>query len=437
MDGANKNMIYICSNCDSQFPKWQGQCPECGKWGTVTKDSEKKAGKKKAEAAIDAAKPFKLSQGQSKKVSRLNTNIKELDRVLGGGIVPGSILLLGGDPGIGKSTLILQAASLINEPVIYISAEESADQVRMRLDRLKLNGDKIDFLPEENVETLCKTIKQEKPALAIIDSIQTVYSDDIDAEPGNISQIRTATVKFLETAKKNNIPIVLIGHVTKDGQLAGPKALEHLVDAVLYLEGDQNHHFRVLRTVKNRFGSTKEVGIFDMQDKGLVEVKDPSKIFLENKIDAPGSCLTAVIEGSRVFPIEVQALVSKTIFGYPQRKASGFDVNRLQLLTAVLSKRAKLPLGTQDIHVNITGGLKTKDPAVDLAVCLAIASAYTDKALPKDLVALGEVGLAGEVRSVNRLEDRVVEAKRLGYKNIITPNDAKTVVEAIQKLLQM
>lgn len=428
-------MIYVCSNCDCQFPKWQGQCPECGKWGTVAKQSEKKAEKKQAEAGIDAARPFKLSRGESRKVSRTNTNIKELDRVLGGGIVPGSILLLGGDPGIGKSTLVLQAASSINNPVLYVSAEESAGQVKMRLDRLKLKGDQIDFLPEENVEILCKTIKKEKPALAIIDSIQTVYSDDVEAEPGNISQIRAATVKFLETAKKNNIPIILIGHVTKEGQLAGPKALEHLVDAVIYLEGDQNHHFRVLRTVKNRFGSTKEVGIFDMQDKGLVEVKDPSKIFLENKIDAPGSCLTAVIEGSRVFPIEVQALVSKTVFGYPQRKASGFDVNRLQLLTAVLSKRAKLPLGTQDIHVNITGGLKTKDPAVDLAICLAIASAYADKPLPKDLVALGEVGLAGEVRGVSRLPDRLAEVKKLGYKNIITPEDAKTVTEAIRKLL--
>ena len=429
-------MIYICSNCDSQFPKWQGQCSECGKWGTLSKEAEKIAKKKEDESKIQTAKTFKLTKGDSKKVSRDFTNIKELDRVLGGGIVPGSILLLGGDPGIGKSTLVLQAAALINKPVIYVSAEESADQVKMRLDRLKLNGDKIDFLPEENVEIICKTIKKNKPAFAIIDSIQTVYSDVVDAEPGNISQIRAATVKFLETAKKNNIPIILVGHVTKEGQLAGPKALEHLVDAVIYLEGDQNHHFRILRTVKNRFGSTKEVGIFDMQGKGLVEVKDPSKIFLENKIEAPGSCLSAIIEGSRVFPIEVQALVTKTVFGYPQRKASGFDSNRLQLLTAVLSKRLKLPLATQDIHVNITGGLKVKDPAADLAVCLAIISAYTDKILPKDLVALGEVGLAGEVRGVNRLDDRLAEVKKLGYKNIITPKDAKTVMEASQRLLK-
>ncbi|MBU0670898.1 DNA repair protein RadA [Patescibacteria group bacterium] len=427
--------IYVCSNCDSQFPKWQGQCPDCGKWGTVGKELEGKASKAKAQKDVPTAKTQSLNKISNKNLVRLSTKIDELDRVLGDGIVPGSIILLGGDPGIGKSTLILQAAANVGENVIYVSAEESAEQVKMRLDRLKLPGDKIDFLPEENVDVICKTIIEKKPSLAIIDSIQTVYTEDVDAESGNVSQIRAATVKFLETAKKNNIPIILIGHVTKDGALAGPKALEHLVDAVMYLEGDQYHHFRILRTVKNRFGSTREVGIFDMQDKGLVEVKDPSGIFLENKIDAPGSCLATIIEGSRIFVIEVQALVTKTVFGYPQRKASGFDTNRLQLLTAVLTKRAKLPLSAQDIHVNITGGMKINDPAVDLALCLAIASAYIDKPLPKDLVAIGEVGLAGEVRNVNRLEDRKKEAQKLGYKNIITPQDSKTIIEAVKKFL--
>lgn len=427
--------IYLCSNCDSQFPKWQGQCPECGKWGTVGKGLEEKAAKAKAQKDVPTAKTQSLNKISNKNLTRLSTKIDELDRVLGGGVVPGSIILLGGDPGIGKSTLILQAAANVGENVIYVSAEESAEQVKMRLDRLKLNGDKIDYLPEENVDVINKTIIEKKPSLAIIDSIQTVYTEDVDSEPGSISQIRAATIKFLETAKKNNIPIILIGHVTKDGGLAGPKALEHLVDAVMYLEGDQHHHFRILRTAKNRFGSTREVGIFDMQDKGLVEVKDPSGIFLENKIDAPGSCLATIIEGSRIFIIEVQALVTKTVFGYPQRKAAGFDTNRLQLLTAVLTKRVKLPLSAQDIHVNVTGGLKIKDPAVDLALCLAIVSAFADKPLPKDLVAIGEVGLAGEVRNVNRLEDRKKEAQKLGYKNIITPQDSKTIMEAVKKFL--
>jgi DNA repair protein RadA/Sms len=392
---------------------------------------------KTIDKSVPEGKTILFSSLDNKTQTRIETGITEFDRVMGSGLVPGSLVLLGGDPGIGKSTLVLQVADKLaaKEKIIYVSGEESAEQINLRLHRLGLNGDKINFLAEENVEVIGKTLLKQKPALVIIDSIQTMYTPDAESEPGSITQVKAATVKFLEIAKKHNITIILVGHVTKEGVVAGPRMLEHLVDVVLYLEGDQYHEFRILRGVKNRFGNTNEVGIFEMQDKGLIEVKNPSEIFINTRSKNSGSCLCAVLEGKRTFLVEVQALVSKTVFGYPVRKSSGFDNNRLQMLVAVLSKRAKLPLGAQDIHVNIVGGLKIKEPAADLAVCLAIVSAFADKIIPNGSVAIGEVGLGGEVRAVSRLKERIKEAKKLGFKNIISAEQAADIKEAIKKIL--
>jgi DNA repair protein RadA/Sms len=357
---------------------------------------------------------------------RVPTTVAELDRVLGGGIVPGSIILLGGEPGIGKSTLALQLATLVS-PTLYISGEESVEQIKMRADRLF--SKKIDFHLANitATESICATIRAEKPALAIIDSIQTISSSDIPGEPGNPNQVRAAAVSLLETAKSTNTAIIIIGHVTNEGTVAGPRTLEHLVDTVLYLEGERHHSYRLLRTVKNRFGATDEVGIFDMQETGLTQVTNPSAAFIaERGENMPGSILTCLMEGTRPLLVEIQALVNKTVFGYPVRKASGFDLNRLHVLAAVLEKRAGLVLGQYDIHINVVGGIEADEPAADLAVCLAIASSYKDKAAGADLVVFGEVGLGGEVRAVSQSEKRIKEATALGMKRVITALQAKT-----------
>jgi DNA repair protein RadA/Sms len=356
----------------------------------------------------------------------LSVGIDEIDRVLGGGLVPGSLILLGGDPGIGKSTLILQLALALskNGEVLYVSGEESGEQVKMRLQRLDGQSGDLKFLGETNVETVVATVDHDKPVLAIVDSVQTMYWTHIPGEAGSVNQVRATTVKLLEASKRNRTAIVIIGHVTKEGFVAGPKTLEHLVDTVLYLEGDQYHAFRVLRCVKNRFGPTNEVGVFEMQDRGLVEVKNPSAVFLAERHEGPGSCVTVIMEGSRPFVVEVQALVNQTVFGVPRRTASGVDFNRLQLLLAVLGKRVGLRLATQDVFVNIVGGLKSSEPGADLAVCLAIASAALGKPVPKDLVAIGEVGLGGEVRTVSLIEQRLKEAGKLGFKNAVVAKSA-------------
>lgn len=357
---------------------------------------------------------------------RIKVGLNELDRVLGGGIAPGSLVLIGGEPGIGKSTLVLQVANQLaknlSQDILYVSGEESASQIKSRFERLSIQPKNIKYLGETNIETVCATIEKYKPVLSIVDSIQTMYSEDVQSEAGSVSQIRASTVKLMETAKKLNIPIFIIGHVTKEGAVAGPKTLEHLVDTVLYLEGDQYHAYRLLRAVKNRFGSTNEVGVFDMQEKGLVEVENPSEMFLsERDVKKAGSVVTAIIEGSRAFLIEIQALVTSSSFSYPQRRTSGFDFNRLQLLAAVLSKRLNLPLNNKDIHINVVGGFKVKEPAVDLAVCLAIISAFKNKPIDSQMVVFGEVGLAGELRSVSHLEKRISEAEKLGFKKILLP----------------
>ena len=422
---SKTNTIFTCSNCGAQFQKWSGRCLECGKWGSVKEETQytehgTNNNKTAKQNNYKPATVTPLSDVQGQNIIRTKTDILELDRVLGGGIVPGSLILLGGEPGIGKSTLALQIALIISN-TLYISGEESIGQVKLRSDRLKLKTSNLKLANETNIETVCATITKNKPSLVIIDSIQTMYSDEVDGGAGNPNQIRACTIKLLETAKNENIAIIIIGHVTKDGTVAGPKTLEHMVDTVLYFEGEHFHTYRLLRAVKNRFGATDEVGVFEMTEQGLNEVKNPSATFLaERGENTPGNVITCLIEGTRPILVEVQALINKTSFGYPIRKSSGFDLNRLHVLTAVLQKRAGLNLAQYDIHLNIVGGIEANEPAADLAVCLAIASAYKDKSLGIDLCVFGEVGLGGEVRSVNQTEKRLHECEKLGLKRVIT-----------------
>ncbi len=396
---------------------------ECGGWGTLQmqtvnqKTSDKMADISPAEI-IDLEKLSAQAQD-----ARLISGIQELDRVLGGGIMPGSLILLGGEPGIGKSTLVAQTADAISKKgqVIYASGEESASQIKTRLDRLGISAENIKFLNETNAEKIISSIKQIKPALAIIDSIQTVYSLGATGEVGGINQIRGSAASFLETAKNNNISIILIGHITKDGYLAGPKSLEHIVDTVLYLETETSRGYRILRASKNRFGSINEIGVFEMTDKGFKEITDPCSIFIEPDKNFTGSSISCVMEGTRPFLIEIQALATKTVFGYPQRKASGFDLNRLQILIAILNKRAGINLNSQDIILNVAGGLKITEPCLDLAVCAAIASSMLNQPLSRQTLILGEVGLGGEVRDVSNIEARVKQAEKLGFKKAVLP----------------
>lgn len=423
--GKGQKIIYTCNKCDTQFPKWQGRCTECGEWGSLGEQSVARKTEKNKDNMAEAVELETLSEVNIKNEHRLKSDIYEFDRVLGGGIVAGSLVLLGGDPGVGKSTLALQVGGNLatnNQQVLYVSGEESSAQVKIRFTRLGLSTTNLKFLGETSLDTILATIEKHSPDLVIIDSIQTLNYSEVESESGSISQVKAVTAKLAELARDKKIPIILIGHVTKDGSVAGPRTLEHLVDVVLYLEGDRYHAFRVLRAVKNRFGSTSEVGVFDMQPAGLKEVSNPSKIFLsDRKLDSPGSVVTAVVEGSRSFLVEIQALVTRSSFGYPQRRANGIDINRLQLLTAVLIKKAGLFLGNQDIHVNVAGGFKVSEPAVDLAVCLAIASAYKNKLIPKTTAAFGEVGLGGELRSVGQVKKRMEELKKMGFKDIIMP----------------
>lgn len=413
--------IFVCSSCDAQFPKWSGRCLECGKWGTLG-ESDKALETQKASKEINtklALETQTLADISSDSTPRTKTTISELDTVLGGGLVPGSLILLGGDPGIGKSTLSLQILSALGKITkslpLYVSGEESGQQIKLRADRLAVDAKHISFLSQTHVESIAATIMKTKPSIAIIDSIQTIYSGEVDSEPGSVTQVRACTVKLLEAAKSSNTPIILIGHVTKDGQVAGPKTLEHLVDTVLYLEGDRYQAFRLLRTVKNRFGPTNEVGVFEMTQKGLEGVENPSALFITQHQNLAGSAITSVLEGTRPFLVEIQALVTKSVYPSPQRRASGFDVNRLQLLLAVLNQRTNYNFADKDVHINIVGGLKVQDPGVDLAVCASLISALTDKPLEEGLLTLGEVGLAGEVRPIRQLAERLKEANKLGY----------------------
>lgn len=444
------NIIFTCSNCNAQFQKWTGRCLECGKWGTVEKSMSLSTTAKNVETTdYPSAKIVKLSDVNHQNFARLKTNISELDRVLGGGIVPGSLILLGGDPGIGKSTLALQLSAIFPD-ALYFSGEESVEQIKLRASRLEVSSSTLGLANETNVETIITTAIAQKTKLTVVDSIQTMHSAEVEGEAGNINQVRACTVKLMEAAKKNNITFILIGQVTKDGNVAGPKTLEHLVDTVLYLEGDRFHDFRILRAAKNRFGPTDEVGIFTMEKDGLREVKNPSASLLGERTDSvPGTIITCVMEGTRPMLIEIQALVTKTNFGFPQRRASGFDLNRLQVLIGVLSRRAGLPLESYDVFLNVVGGLEVDEPAADLAVIMAIASGLKDKTIPVGLAAFGEVGLSGEVRSVNNTEKRLNEIKNLGLQIAVLPASAKlpkisglkiapikNVQEVVEKIIQ-
>ena len=418
-------IIFTCSNCGAQYPKWQGRCLECGNWGTVGEDitTEPEAVKQ----LISADKPIDLSSLSGQKEIRIPTQIKELDRVLGGGLVEGGFVLLGGDPGIGKSTLALQLANNIKN-ILYVSGEESAEQVKLRADRLKINLNYFKFLPQTNLEKIISTALEIKPEILIIDSIQTVSSVEASGSPGSVSQITACAAKLMSLAKNNRITIISIGHVTKDGLVAGPKTLEHLVDVVIYLENDNNNYYKIARSIKNRFGPVGEIGVFEMVEGGLKEISDPTSIFIDKDIDtsSPGVAMTMIMEGSRSFLIEVQALTTKTIFGYPQRRSTGFDLNRLQILLAVIGKYAKINLGSHDIYLNIVGGFKIKDTAADLAVIVAILSAFFEVPLPRQTLTLGEVGLSGEIRTVAQIEKRLKEASRLGLNNFLIPGNKKT-----------
>jgi DNA repair protein RadA/Sms len=428
--------LFECSKCGAQTPKWSGRCLSCGAWGTVkegvkeevTRTVSAKGGSafgRNGTVTFNEKKLIDFQNVDHQKFTRLSTGIGELDNLFGGGIVKGSLILIGGEPGIGKSTIVLQIFKNLegaNAPLLYVSGEESAEQVKLRAERLNYQPKILKFLSETNVEQIAAAIATIKPTLAIIDSIQTIYSGDVTGEAGAVSQIRACTVKLLQVAKENNIPILITGHVTKDGAVAGPKTLEHLVDVVAYLEGDKYHGFRVLRTVKNRFGSTNEIAIFEMTGAGLIEVKNPSEAFLQTGTEnIAGSAISCFCEGTRAFLVEIQALVSPVLFGYPQRKTSGFDSNRLQMLSAVIAKRANLNLNTQDIHLNVVGGFKIKEPALDLAVAAAIISAMKNKPIDRQTVILGEIGLGGEIRHVQNLERRLSEAEKLNFTTAIIP----------------
>lgn len=374
---------------------------------------------------LEPARVQALSEVGSANLDRIPVPIEELDRVLGGGLVRGSLILLGGDPGIGKSTLVLQTAAGLAGPerkVLYVSGEESAQQIKLRADRLGVPGEHLLVLSETNLQVVLDAAEQAKPGLLIIDSIQTAYLDDLNSAAGSVSQVRECTARLMQWAKPRNIPVLIVGHVTKEGAIAGPRVLEHMVDVVLYLEGERHHHYRILRGVKNRFGSTDEVGVFEMADAGLREVRNPSEAFLEERSgNSAGSTVAVTMEGTRPILVEVQALSSTTAFGLPRRSGNGLDANRLQLLVAVLQKRVGLPLQGQDIYANVVGGLKIAEPAADLPLTLAIASSFRDRAVDPRLVAIGELGLSGEVRSVNHLERRLIEARRLGFTRAIVP----------------
>lgn len=421
--------IYVCQQCGKTYPKWQGKCDNCEAWSSLSQETMmKKSGSRSHLSNVTATT---LSAVKREKVARMSTGIADFDLVLGGGIVPGSIILLGGEPGIGKSTILLQMAAHVKETV-YITGEESLEQVSIRADRLSIKAD-IEMVQETDIDSIIDYLEKRRPKVAIIDSIQTMLSTDYPGVAGSIVQVRSSAQRLQILAKSSGIAIVLVGHVTKEGTIAGPRTLEHIVDVVLSFEGDAFQNSRILRGLKNRFGATNEVAILEMTEKGLVPVLNPSALFLTSHPESvPGSVVTAVLEGKRPILVEVQALTVITSFGYPKRTASGLDVNRLNILIAVLQRRAGLDLSNVDVYVNIVGGIRVQDPAIDLAVCIAIASTLINRPLAKEYVVLGEVGLLGEVRAVARQKERLVEAKKLGFSKSI---NATAVADAIARLL--
>jgi len=412
---------YICSNCGYESLRWLGKCPECDSWNSFTEELVEKS-KRKSSSYSGKINITKIDDVTSAEEDRIKTGMGEFDRVLGGGLMPGSVVLLGGDPGIGKSTLAMQAAAKIKNKVLYVTGEESVKQIKLRANRLNLKSEDFYILAETNLSIIIASINELSPSVVVIDSIQTTHRSEFENSPGTITQIRESTALLMEEAKRNQYSVIVIGHVTKEGAIAGPKLLEHMVDTVIQFEGETHHSYRILRAIKNRFGSTNEIGIFEMQEDGLMEVKNPSEYFLTGRnLQNPGSVITSSIEGTRPILLEVQALVTPSNFGYPQRVATGFDQRRLSILLAVLEKRAGLRVSANNVFVNMAGGVRIFEPSVDLAVCCSIASSLKDKAIESTTVVIGEVGLGGEIRNVGNIEKRVQEAEKLGFKNIILP----------------
>lgn len=417
--------VFFCSNCGYESPKWLGKCPSCGEWNAFVEEkvSQKNARSKKT-GLVKSTKPVRLSEIEVKEEMRMKMPSGELNRVLGGGLVSGSLTLIGGEPGIGKSTLLLQnILSIRNRRVLYISGEESASQLKLRADRLGKVSEDTFILCETDLDNIFTQIENVKPALVVVDSIQTISSPDIESAPGSVSQVRECAASLLRYAKESGVPVILVGHINKDGAIAGPKVLEHIVDTVLQFEGDRQYLYRILRSIKNRFGSTNEIGIYEMVQRGLKEVKNPSEMLLsENREEAmSGIAIGVTMEGIRPFMVEVQALVSSAAYGTPQRSVTGFDQRRLNMLLAVLEKRAKFKLSQKDVFLNIAGGLKVADPAIDMSVVAAIMSSNFDVAVPREICFAGEVGLSGEIRTVTRIEQRVAEAQKLGFESILIP----------------
>ncbi|ENH95882.1 DNA repair protein RadA [Gracilibacillus halophilus YIM-C55.5] len=451
---AKRKSKFVCQHCGYESPKWMGKCPGCHEWNSLMEETVATGAANRGNwtpSSSQVSKPQPLNHIQTQEEPRIKTDMQEFNRVLGGGIVPGSLVLIGGDPGIGKSTLLLQVSNQLatkETDVLYISGEESERQTKLRAERLGISTGHLYVLAETNLLDIANQIDAMNPGFVVIDSIQTIYKEEVASAPGSVSQVRESTSELMRIAKQNHIPIFIVGHVTKEGSIAGPRLLEHMVDAVLYFEGERHHTFRIVRSVKNRFGSTNEMGIFEMEEEGLVEVLNPSEIFLEERSQGvAGSTIVASMEGTRPVLVEIQALISPTSFGNPRRMATGIDTNRVPLLMAVLEKRVGLLLQNQDAYVKVAGGVKLDEPAIDLAVAISIASSFRDQAPHPDDVLIGEVGLTGEVRRVARIEQRVQEAAKLGFKRAVipsknldgwnVPSDIELVgVESVQEAIQ-
>lgn len=432
---AKTTTTFYCQNCGTSFAKWQGQCTSCNNWNTIAEEVTQKEAKKSWDTSSSstkrrAPKPIKIADIQTSQEVRLKTTSKEFNRVLGGGIVPGSLTLLGGEPGIGKSTLLLQLAIKLPFKTLYVSGEESAQQIKMRADRLTKNTDNCLVLTETKTQNIFKQIEATTPDFVVIDSIQTLHTDFVESSAGSISQIRECTSELIQFAKETSTPVLLIGHITKDGHIAGPKILEHMVDTVLQFEGDRNHVYRILRSIKNRFGSTQEIGIFEMLGNGLREVSNPSEILISKNSDQlSGNAIAVSLEGMRTLLVEIQALVSTAVYGTPQRSTTGYNAKRLNMLLAVLEKRAGFRLGAKDVFLNITGGISVDDPAIDLAVVAAILSSNEDIVIDKNVCLAGEVGLSGEIRPINKIDQRILEAEKLGFTKILISKHNKISVK--------
>lgn len=423
---AKTKTTFFCQNCGAQFPKWVGKCSSCNEWNTIVEEiiqKEDVRAWKGTASGKRSVKALKINEIKSTNEERIDTCNNELNRVLGGGLVKGSVVLLGGEPGIGKSTLLLQIAVLMNNKVLYVSGEESMSQIKLRADRLKGSNDNCLILTETRTQNIFTAAEETAPEVVVIDSIQTLHTEFIEASPGSISQIRETTAELIKFAKETDTPVVLIGHITKEGNIAGPKILEHMVDVVLQFEGDRNHTYRILRAQKNRFGSTAELGIYEMLHTGLREVDNPSEILISEKdSDLTGTAISATLEGMRPLMIEVQALVSTAVYGTPQRSCTGYNVKRLNMLLAVLEKRAGFKLGAKDVFLNIAGGIRVEDPAIDLAVVCAVLSSNNEISIPQNICFAAEVGLSGEIRAISRVEQRILEAEKLGFKRIVLSN---------------